>query len=204
MESQKKLVVGLRERNRRTAMRDTQREALRLFYERGFTHVSVDEIATNLGMAASTVFRHFGTKEALVLWDEHDSALEEALTKKLTETVKGESPFYILRDVFIDTLASRYREDLEFELQRVRLIYQTEALHAAAIEAQFTDREELTAALKQLLTPRHENAASLLAGAALLALDAAVERWQAANGKDDLGTLVHEAFTTLETLASVR
>lgn len=204
MELQKKLVVGLRERNRRTAMRDTQREALRLFRDRGFTNVSVDEIAANLGMAPSTVFRHFGTKEALVLWDQHDSALEAALTKNLIESVKTGSPFYALRDVFIDTLASRYRDDLEFELQRVRLIYRTEALHAAAIEAQFAEREELTAALKQLLTPSHKSAASLLAGAALLALDSAVEAWQAANGKADLGTLVHDAFATLESLASVR
>lgn len=37
----------------------------------------------------------------------------------------------------------------------------------------------------------------------MLALDVAIERWQEHRGRDDLATLVHETFTTLERLGTV-
>lgn len=185
-------------------MRETQREAMRLFRERGFAAVTVEEIAGNLGMAASTIFRHFGTKEGIIIWDEHDAALDEALTERFGRHSHQQSPLHALRDAFVDTLAQRYQADLDFELDRVQFIYETEALHAAAVEAQFKDRDDLTTALRHLLSKRHEHAAPLLAGAALLALDIAIERWQEHDGQLDLGTLIHHSFTTLEQLGTVR
>lgn len=184
-------------------MKATQREALRLFRERGFGQVTVEQIATNLEMAPSTIFRHFGSKEAIVLWDEHDAALDDALTARLIGRHRDQTPFYALRDAFIDTLASRYQDDLDFELDRIGFIYQTEALHAAAVEAQFKDRDDLTSALTQLLSRKRRSAAPILAGAALLALDVAIERWQEQQGRTDLGVLIHEAFTTLEDLSGL-
>ncbi len=150
-------------------------------------------------MSPSTIFRHFGTKEAIVVWDEHDAALDAALTERLA----SQRPFEALRDAFVDTLAARYQADLDFELDRVSLIYQTEALHAAAVEADFRDRNELTAALSGVLPKGWQHAAPLLAGAAQLALDVALDRWQQGQGRDDLGALVGEAFSTLESLGSL-
>ncbi len=195
--------MGLRERNRRAAMRDTQREALRLFRERGFDGVTVEEIAGHLQMAASTVFRHFGTKEAIVLWDEHDAALDDALATRFS-ALRGGAPLHAVRDAFVDTLARRYQGDRDFELERVRFIYATDALHAAAVEAQLADREALTVALARLLSTEQRGAAPLLAGAAMLALDVAIEQWQEARGERDLGALIGAAFATLERLGEVR
>lgn len=194
----------MRERNRRAAMRETQREALRLFRERGFAQVTVEEIARSLGMAASTIFRHFGTKEAIIIWDEHDAVINKAIVERFSHREPEQSPLHTLRDVFAETLAVRYQHDLDFELDRIGFIYQTEALHAAAIEAQFADRDELTAALESLLSKQHKSAAPLLAGAALLALDVAIEHWQEHGGRDKLDVLIHEAFATLEKLGSIR
>ncbi|MGB3185838.1 MAG: helix-turn-helix domain-containing protein [Ornithinimicrobium sp.] len=192
--------MGLRERNRRAAMHATQRTALRLFRERGFAAITVEEIAAEAGMAASTVFRHFGTKEAVVIWDEHDAALDNALARRLAR----QPPFEAMRDAFVETLAQRYEADLAFELDRVQFIYQTEALHAAAVEAQFADRDELTAALADLLSPADRHTAPLMAGAALLALDVAIDQWQQRDGKEPLGDLIHGAFETLQRLNTVR
>lgn len=181
-------------------MHATQRTAMRLFRERGFAAVTVEEIAAEAGMAASTVFRHFGTKEAVVIWDEYDAALDTSLGRRLGT----QPPFAALRDAFVETLARRYEADRAFELDRVQFIYQTEALHAAAVEAQFADRDELTAALADLLSPAHRHTAPLVAGAALLALDFAIDRWQQRDGKDSLGALIHGAFDTLQRLDAVR
>lgn len=187
----------------RHTMRETQREALRLFRERGFAQVTVEEIARGFGMAASTIFRHFGTKEAIVVWDEYDSAIDRAIAERFASTASNR-----VRSTFSGTS----RRDAGRPLRagpRLRarlhlLIYQTEALHAAAVEAQFADRDELTTVLTSLLSPPHKTAAPILAGAALLALDVAIERWQDSDGADDLATLIHEAFATLERLSTVR
>ncbi|MDG2233265.1 MAG: helix-turn-helix domain containing protein, partial [Ilumatobacter sp.] len=61
-------MTGLRERNRQAAMGDVQRVAMRMMQASGFANVTVEEIAAMSGVSPSTVYRYFGTKEALVLW----------------------------------------------------------------------------------------------------------------------------------------
>jgi len=180
-------------------MRETQRTAMELFHERGFDAVTVDEIAEAVGIAASTIYRHFGTKEGIVLWDEHDRALDDALAERL----KRQPPFEAIRDTFIETLGGRYDSDLEFQLARVKYIYATKQLHAGAVEADFRARKELTDALGHFLSRRNKVAAPVIAGAALLALDIAIDRWQQHNAKKPLGKLITEAFDTIAHLESI-
>ena len=123
---------SLRERNRHNAMRTTQRAALDLFEAQGFEQVTVAEIAEAVGMAASTIYRHFETKEAIVLWDEHDASLDAAFVGAFTR----HPPLKAIRTVFVDELGPRYEDDLEFQLRRVQYIYATEAVHLAAGEAE--------------------------------------------------------------------
>lgn len=108
-----------------------------------------------------------------------------------------------LRDAFIDGLASRYDEDLAFQLQRVRYIYATEALHVAAVESDFAARAELTAALTTVLSKPNRHAAPLLAGAAMLALDTAMDAWQRSHAKTALADHLRDAFAVLARLDSI-
>ena len=188
--------MSLRERNRHNAMKLTQRTALRLFVERGFDEVTVAEIAEAVGMAPSTLYRHFSTKEAIVLWDEHEGAIDRALASALGRY----PPLEAIRRVFVEELGGRYDDDLDFQLRRIRYIYRTEQLHAAAIEADFANREELTEGLEQILAAEHRPAAPLLAGAALLALDVAIDRWQRAEAATPLGAEIDRAFAQLAQL----
>ncbi|MEM9650490.1 MAG: helix-turn-helix domain-containing protein [Actinomycetota bacterium] len=187
---------SLRERNRRNAMRTTQRAALELFEARGFAAVTVAEIAEEAGMAASTIYRHFETKEAIVLWDEHDADLEAAFVREFSR----QKPLAALRAVFTSELSDRYDQDLEFQLRRVRYIYATEEVHVAAGEMDYRDAAEITTALQLVLSPEHRHAAPIMAGAAMSALDAAFDRWQQGGGATPLGTLIGEAFDALANL----
>jgi AcrR family transcriptional regulator len=169
------------------------------FLEEGFTEVTVESIAAESGMAASTVFRHFGTKEQLVLWDEHEIELERCLAKRLGR----QPPLLALRDAFNETLAERYSADLDFQLQRIQYIYATTELHSAAVEADYRARTELTDALKSTLSKPHRKNAALVAGAALLALDIAVGRWQDCDAAKPLSKCINDAFRDLLRLESI-
>lgn len=180
-------------------MREVQRAALPRFVEHGFGEVTVEQIADEVGMAPSTIFRHFGTKEAIVLWDEHDAAVDDDLGRRL----RSQPPLEAVRDSFIETLGSRYDDDLEFQLGRIRFIYATEAVHAAAIEDDFANRAELADAFRQVLPRAQRRAAPLLAGAVMLALDVAIERWQASDPTMALGRAIADAFDDLSGLADL-
>jgi len=192
-------MMTLREKNRRRMLYETQREAMKLFLSRGFDCVPVEDIAAVVGVAGSTIYRHFKTKEGIVLWDEHDEALDVGLTGRL----KSQAPLEAIRDAFVQTLAQRYQTDFDFQLARVSFIYATPALHAAAIEADFRAREDLTQALARTLSRKHKAAAQLLAGASLLALDVAMDRWQACKGECGLDTLIAAEFDRLAGLAAI-
>jgi len=180
-------------------MRATQHVALDLFIERGFDNVTVGEIASEVGMAPSTLYRHFTTKEAIVLWDEHDAAIDDALGK----AVKSKTPLEALRYVFIEELATRYDSDLDFQLRRIQYIYATEQIHAAAVEADLRVRAELTAWLESVMAKKNRSASPVIAGAALLALDIAIERWQADSAKQSLATRIEESFAQLEQIGTL-
>ncbi len=180
-------------------MRLTQRTALDLFIEHGFDEVTVGQIADEVGMAASTLYRHFDTKEAIILWDEHDREIDAALEREL----KVRPPWEAMCVAFVEGLGSKYDADLDFQLKRISYIYETTQLHAAAVEADFNDRADLTAGLSHFLSKKQRRTAPLLAGAAMLALDTALDNWQQQEAKRSLGTLIVEAFEALSHLGDI-
>lgn len=196
-------MAGLRARNKLNAMRLTQRTALDLFIAQGFDNVTVADIAAVVEIAPSTLYRHFETKEAIVLWDEHDVAIDKAFETAL-RTLGKKSLFLTVRDVFVNEIGGRYDADLEFQLRRVQYIYATTQLHAAAVEADLNARDELAAGLSYFLKKPNRDAAPLLAGAAMLVLDVAMDRWQQGNGKKALGDLIAEGFDQLGRLDQIR
>ncbi|APE23103.1 MULTISPECIES: TetR family transcriptional regulator [Streptomyces] len=60
----------LRERQRTETRRAIQAHAVRLFTGRGYDEVTVADVAGAAGVSAMTVYRHFPTKEDLVLVDQ--------------------------------------------------------------------------------------------------------------------------------------
>ena len=66
------LMAGLREQWRRSAKRTIQARALDLFEERGFDAVTIEAVAAAAGVSPSSVYRYFGTKEGLVVFDEFE------------------------------------------------------------------------------------------------------------------------------------
>ena len=92
---------SLRQRKRASTHALLRTTALRLFQERGFASVTVDEIATEADVSRSTFFRYFGSKEA-VLFNEMDRSGDVFLTH-LRERPAGDTPWQAFEAALVAT-----------------------------------------------------------------------------------------------------
>lgn len=78
------VMSGRRDRKKAATREALADAALRLFLERGFDQVSVREIADAADVSVSTLFKHFGSKEALVFDEEQgrEAALLQAVRER--------------------------------------------------------------------------------------------------------------------------
>lgn len=134
---------GLRERKRTAAMYRIQSTALDLFEARSFDDVTVEEIAEASETSPSSIYRYFGTKEQIVLWDEYDPKMDEILHEALADVV----PLDGLRRVFA-AMASTLSPESERQLvRRLRLALTSPALEQATVASTYVIAEQVERAL---------------------------------------------------------
>ena len=180
----------LRKRNQLAAQQKLQEIALTLFEDKGFGGVTMQEIALAGGVSESTLYRYFGTKEALVVWDEYDMDTELVCQFQL------QPPVGAFRDALILTLTEQ--GDLAFLLRRVQFLFRTPQVHAAAIQKDLEERDELAAAFAAVGGRRIASLQDdVSAGSCMAALDAAINHWQKSNGKTKLAELLKQAFAAI-------
>lgn len=174
-------------------MRRTQDAALDLFEERGYGAVTVDEIAAAAGVGPATVYRAFGTKERVILWDEYDPMLLEAVAERLRDRPLLQA----VTEALTASLARVYRTDKKRILRRARLLLSEPALLAAAA----LDNVKLRGALAEVFLAGGATAteldAAVAAAAVVATLDTAVRRWVEASGRTPMDEVLREAFESL-------
>ena len=182
--------ISLRQRNRVAAMRLVQETAVSMFEADGYDATPVEAIAEISGVSASTIYRHFGTKEDLVLWDERDPVVDAELAKRL-----GRQPVVeAFRDSVSGALADR--EDIDLFLRRLKLIYAESEIWGAAAQQDQIDRAELAKAFALTDLRRKVRVSDeVTAAICMAALDVALNRWQKANGKPSLRVAIDQAIT---------
>jgi AcrR family transcriptional regulator len=184
--------LPLRERKRLAGMKRVQREAVARFCSSGFGQVTVEEIAVAADVSPMSVYRWFGTKEDLVIWDEYDPPILDEIERRLGE----QPPLAAVRDALMSILDEVYDRERELALDRARLIFGEPALMAAAernsyvLQAAFADRF-VAAGVSDL------NARALAAVAGAL-LRVAIEQWQRLDGERSLAVLIRESFRVVE------
>ncbi|GAA2401034.1 hypothetical protein GCM10010191_05350 [Actinomadura vinacea] len=90
-----------RARRRRLVQDDVARIAIRLFLERGYDAVSVDEIAEAAGMSQRTFFRYFATKDEVLR--RYRRSLRQDLVHALEARPDDEGPVTALRAAYEQT-----------------------------------------------------------------------------------------------------
>lgn len=179
-------------------MRRVQALALDLFEARGFAGVTIEEIALSAGLSAPTVYRHFGTKEQLVLWDEYDPMI----LASLAEATEPQTLLAKLEAAFACTLEAVSAKDAERVLRRTRLVQAEPALRQANLAALARTRDALAAAFVAQGACSSEFEAEVVAGAVVSALDIGVSRWARARKGASLSTFVGDALRHLGRLTA--
>ncbi len=103
------LSPSLRERKKLATRRALQRFALDLVAERGYSKVTIEDIAEAADVSPRTFFNYFPSKEAALLGA--DPERTEGLRQRLVDEPPGKSPLEALRAVMVDEVR-RLSEEL--------------------------------------------------------------------------------------------
>lgn len=186
--------IGLRERKKLKTRAAIQKEAMRLFLEKGFDATTIEEIAEAVEISPSTFFNYFPSKEDVVFEDELDPLILTAFDALPAET----HPVRRLRMAMQTVFAHLTPEQDRMMRERMQLMAATPELRGAML-SQFAS---IVDQIAHLLAPRvgrkrDDFAVHNIAGAVLGVLLSAMLAL-ADNPKADMYRVVDEALAHLE------
>lgn len=183
--------VRAREQNRA----EVARVALDLFTERGFDHVTVDDIAAAAGISRRTFFRYFESKEAAALPGAHEQISE--LRAALADQPRDEPLVERLRRATLSLIDESI--DPAETRARLRIIASSPSVRAHSLEQQTHFEAELRQVIAEHLGVDEAThvGARVLAAAMIAAVRAAAEVWLDADDGRSLADVLDEAHVVL-------
>lgn len=187
----------LRERRHSETRRAIQAHAVRLFTDRGYDTVTVADVAEAAGVSAMTVYRHFPTKEDLVLVEQPARLIAARVaasppTQPLVRRVGG---------ALVDAAAALTGSgdgptaNERFLLDCLRLMVETPALRARHLDSQYLLQQAIVDALgTDAATPDAEFRARAATSACLAAMHTALTRWVEEDARTSLPELITRAL----------
>ncbi|GAA1430041.1 TetR/AcrR family transcriptional regulator [Microlunatus lacustris] len=169
-----------------------RRAALELFERQGYDETTVAQVAAAAGVTPMTFFRHYATKERVILDDPYDPGIAAA--------VAGQDPrLPVLERVRRGLLGAwaeiSVQEDEELRT-RLRVGAGHPRLRARMREDNFATETAVVDALVQAGTPRFD--AAVAAGAVIGALTSALLEWATTTEPCPLGNAITAALGLLE------
>lgn len=187
---------GLWSRTRQAAFAEVAEIAMNLFLERGFEATTFDDIAAAAGISRRSLFRYFGTKEDLVLWN---MAGEGARARDALAERPDDEPLWTSLLTVLVTLLADQPGDPERLLKISRMMYETPSLRARSVEKHLRWQVDILPEVKRRL-PAHGatdlRASAIIAGA-VACLDTAGAEWTRRQGAVPLRDLLTEAFDSM-------
>ncbi|WP_166349708.1 TetR/AcrR family transcriptional regulator [Phytoactinopolyspora limicola] len=189
----------LREQRRAETQRTIQAHAVRLFTERGYDATAINDVADAAGVSPMTVYRHFPTKEDLVLVDQHRQLIAERIAASSPAQPLVRRIGRALIEAAATLTSGRRTPDLatseQFLLDRLRLMISTPALRAKHLDNYYALQQAIVDALGDDTTePDAAFHAHAAASACLATMHTALVRWAEDDGKTDLSTLIAAAL----------
>lgn len=187
---------GLRERKLLAAMHRIQDAALDLFDAHGYAAVTVEQIAAASEVSPSSVYRYFGTKERILLWDEYDPLIVEHLVEELGDA----SPLAAARRVMLKLMAEVLGQDEPFLRRRMRHL-----MSDAALEAEMARQVQATSELvgkvvaARLGRPHEDLEIQVFSHAVVGGLLGGLHHWHGTGFREPLLRVLERSFDLLET-----
>ncbi|MPZ63106.1 MAG: TetR family transcriptional regulator [Propionibacteriales bacterium] len=186
--------VGLRERKKLRAMRHIQEVALDLFDEHGYAAVTIERVAAEAEVSPSSIYRYFGTKEQLVLYDEYDPMILDMIDKEPAEVDPMEairrSISYIAKEILPG--------DEELIRRRMRYAWNEPAVRSGLVR----QVEEAEAMIREGLARRTgkdggDLELKVVSAALVGGFVAVLEYWHQTDYRDSLDAVLERAFDVL-------
>jgi AcrR family transcriptional regulator len=185
---------GLRERKKAKTRTAIQTEALRLFKKQGYQATTIEQIIAAADVSESTLFRYFPTKEDLVLHDEYDPLIIDALRAQPPEI----PPITAIRAALGTMFGGLSEHELAEQRERLALVLSVPDLRSRMLD-QYLQAARLLAAVIAEREGRRpdEFAVRVIAGAVIGAFMAGLDT--IADDPDaDFGALIDRALAQLE------
>jgi AcrR family transcriptional regulator len=187
--------LGLRERKRLQAMRRIQSVALDLFDEHGFAAVTIERIAAEAEVSPSSVYRWFGTKEQLILWDEYDPAILAGVLEQLP----GRSPLEAVRRTVAVLVEQLFDAEEPRVRRRTRYMMEEPSVRAAsALQAQQMGELLAEVLASSAGRARDDLAVQVFAHAIVGAMLGAIHHWYRGGFATPFAQVMDDAFAHVE------
>ncbi len=195
--------ASLRERKKLATRRSLRRHALDLVARRGFTNVTVEDIAEAADVSPRTFFNYFPSKEAAVFGGDPDRAA--SLRERLVRAVPGESALAALHVVIADDAQAAADEIRELGddpvdwLRRMKEARSDPHLRAArAAQMALVERAAAEGLATRLGVDLDQDPyPALLAAVGASAFRASISMWAGSGGEVPLSRFVDLAFRAL-------
>ncbi|WP_199850445.1 TetR/AcrR family transcriptional regulator [Streptomyces sp. CMB-StM0423] len=187
--------LGLRERKKLRTRQAIRQAAYRLIGKQGYEQTTVEQIAEAAEVSPSTVFRYFATKEDIILTDEYDPVLEQAILDRPAD----EPPLVALREAVVASLRLLYDEFRPEFVLRMQLVREVPALRAQMHQGMDQNVELLCRVLSERTgRPRDDFELRVVVGAIFGALTQVLFEWVDRGPDCDLVETVDRALAVLE------
>jgi AcrR family transcriptional regulator len=195
--------LPLRERKKLATRRRMRRIALTLIAQRGFAHVTVEDIAEAAEVSPRTFFNYFPSKEAVLFGPDPDRF--EDMREHLLADQPGAPAFTVLRAVLVEQAAhiadelSELGDDPTEWVRLMRLAHADSHLRAAQASSLAVFEASMAEAVAERLgtDPARDPYPLLLAGAAMSVMRSSISFWGRTGGAVPLAELVGSAFAAL-------
>ncbi len=195
--------ASLRERKKLATRRSLRRHALDLVAQRGFIHVTVEDIAEAADVSPRTFFNYFPSKEAALFGADPERVA--ALRERILRQAPGESALTALRQVLVAEARivthelSELGGDPQDMLRRMKAVRADPHLRAAQSAHMASLECAMAEAIAERLgtDPARDLYPGLLASVAGAVIRATTVFWASSGGAEPLDQLTERAFQAL-------
>ena len=187
--------LSLRERKKLRTRTDLAAAALRLFAERGYDHVTIEDIAAEVEVSPSTFLRYFDRKEDVLFVDAARRADE--LAAAMTARPANEPVAVALRHALL-AFADTLDQDRDLMLAKSRISVEVPSLRARSLESQVQWEAAIAQAIARRLGSDPGELRAGVAAAAIAAVRIATAQWITDGAQQHLRSYLADALDVLD------